>query len=72
MKHVQLLVVLFTPGIWISCDKDDDNDYSQQPPIIKSSVVSAAGDLTAALTEFRTLLGDPANTTPASLPDVAK
>lgn len=63
MKHVQLLALLFTAGIWVSCDKDDDNDYSQ-PPQIKSNVVSAAGDLTAAISQFRTLLGDPANTTP--------
>ncbi|MGB8190437.1 MAG: hypothetical protein WCF67_00900 [Chitinophagaceae bacterium] len=45
-----------------SCDKDDDN-YVENPPV-QSTVVSKSGDLTAALAEFRHILGDSLNTVP--------
>jgi hypothetical protein len=63
MKYTKLLTVLLSAGLWISCDKDDDDDY---PPHnqVKFTVVKGAGDLAAPLQEFRTLLGDPVNTTP--------
>jgi hypothetical protein len=45
-----------------SCNKKDYNP--PPPPQPQATVVSAAGDLTAALAEFRHLLGDELNTTP--------
>jgi hypothetical protein len=64
-----IAVTLIAATLIVSCSKDDDNGYETptppEPPVqIKSTVVSAAGDLTAALTQFRTLIGDPLNTTP--------
>lgn len=65
MKHLKLAAVaLAAIVLFISCDKDDDGYGGGKPPAIKSTVVSAAGDLTAALTQFRGILGDPLNTTP--------
>ena len=63
MKYTKLLTVLLGAGLWISCDKDDDDHY---PPHneVKATVVKSAGDLTSALAEFRALLGEPLNTTP--------
>lgn len=49
--------------IFASCDKDDD-DYKQPPPAPQSTVVTASGDLTAALAQFRSILGDSLNTVP--------
>jgi hypothetical protein len=61
MKHLKLLTVLLSAGLWISCDKDDDDDHYPPHHEVKKTVVKSAGDLTAALTEFRALLGDPLN-----------
>src|SRR5688572_24070923 len=61
MKHLKLLTVLLSAGLWISCDKDDDDDHYPPHNEVKKTVVKGAGDLTAALTEFRALLGDPLN-----------
>jgi len=67
-KFPFLLAMLVAVTFVVSCDKDDDNDYDvptpPPPPQIKATVVSAAGDLTAALTQFRGILGDSLNTTP--------
>jgi hypothetical protein len=47
----------------ISCDKDDD--YTPPPaPEIKATVISASGDVTAKLDEFRSILGDSLNNAP--------
>lgn len=49
------------------CDKDDDNYDNPSTPGVQSTVVKLAGDslaVAAKLTEFRTLLGDPLNSTP--------
>lgn len=74
MKHkflqVKNLFKVFTVTTAISitiigCDKDED--YDKEPPSapkIKSIVVKGAGDISAQLTEFRALLGDPVNGTP--------
>ena len=63
MKQTKLLAALFSAAILITaCDKDDAN-YDNQPGI-QSNVVKASGDLGAALSEFRHLLGDSLNTTP--------
>jgi hypothetical protein len=71
MKQFQTIAVMLVAAtsFLVSCSKDDDNDYDTTPPPpppaqIKSTVVSAAGDLTAALTQFRGILGDSLNVTP--------
>ena len=50
----------------ISCDKDNDYHDGKNPPrpAPKWVVVKGSGDISAKLTEFRALLGDPVNTTP--------
>ena len=49
----------------VSCDKDEDYDDKYPPtPQPKSVVVKGSGDITAQLTQFRALLGDPVNGTP--------
>ncbi|MBC7829836.1 MAG: hypothetical protein H7122_18975 [Chitinophagaceae bacterium] len=50
----------------VACEKDDKYDKNPPPPVpeIKSVVVKGSGDISAQLTEFRTLLGDPVNGTP--------
>jgi hypothetical protein len=58
-----VLSALLMSIFMVSCDKDDD-DGPVITPQPKSNVVSASGDLSAALTQFRTILGDPLNTTP--------
>lgn len=65
MKQVKLFSLLLTGAILMaSCSKDDNNDYVQPIPTPQATVVKASGDLTAALTEFRKLLGDSLNTVP--------
>jgi hypothetical protein len=51
----------------ISCDKDDNNDYPTPPQTPQATVLSASGDsssIIGAINQFRSLLGDPLNTTP--------
>ena len=53
-------------GTIISCDKDDDGGY-ETPQQNQATVLSAAGDSTSiigTINQFRSLLGDPLNTTP--------
>lgn len=57
-----LTLILFSTVI-TSCSKDDDDDVNY-PPLPQATVVSTAGDLTAALAEFRHILGDSLNTVP--------
>lgn len=47
-----------------SCDKDDDYEKDPHVPQVKSIVVKGSGDISAQLTEFRALIGDPVNNTP--------
>ncbi|HYF32100.1 MAG TPA: hypothetical protein VD993_13345 [Chitinophagaceae bacterium] len=63
-KRASLTVLLFTflSVAFISCGKDDDDVPVVPAP--ESTVVSAAGDITAALAQFRGILGDQLNTTP--------
>lgn len=64
-KPASLIVLLFaTLSVTVvSCDKDDDDNTPPVPPI-QSTVVSAAGDVTTAVAQFRDILGNPLNTTP--------
>lgn len=49
----------------VSCDKDDHYDKNPPPtPAPKSTVIKGSGDISAQLSQFRALLGDPLNTTP--------
>ena len=61
-----LLAAITVIFILSSCDKNDD--YNEPKPSVnpapQSTVVSASGDLTNALTQFRSLLGDVLNSTP--------
>jgi hypothetical protein len=52
-----IIISIFLAG----CSK---NDYGNPSPQPQATVVSASGDLTAALAQFRHLLGDSLNTTP--------
>ena len=63
MKQTTFIAAFFSAVILITaCDKDDDN-YNDQPQV-QSTVVKGSGDLTAALAQFRGLLGDSLNTSP--------
>ena len=62
-----ILVITTTLSIsLIGCDKEDHYEGKNPPPAPapKSVVVKGSGDISAKLTEFRALLGDPVNTTP--------
>jgi hypothetical protein len=65
MKHLKLVAVIITGNILLAaCNKNDGYGGGSTPPQVQSTVVSSAGDVTAALTQFKTLLGDPVNGTP--------
>jgi hypothetical protein len=68
MKQVLFLAAILTATTLTSCDKNDDDNYNQtpNPPGVQATVVSAAGDLTAALAEFRHLIGDSLNNVPGN------
>lgn len=60
MKKNLFLLAAFSLPAFFACHKDD-KAYPSPPP---ATVVKAAGDLTAALANFRHLLGDSLNTAP--------
>ena len=65
MKQVKFLTILLTASLFIfSCKKDDDNYIEPQPDAPQATVVKASGDLTAALAQFRSILGDSLNAVP--------
>ena len=57
-----LLITVILASFMVACDKDDD-DTPAPPPAPQATVVSGSGDLTAVLTQFRGILGDPLNST---------
>jgi hypothetical protein len=63
MKQLSMLTMglALSAMMLASCDKDDDNYVEPKP---QATVISASGDLTAALAELRHILGDSLNTTP--------
>lgn len=67
MKQLKLFsALLLAATLAVSCSKDDDDGYTTPPPPAtpQATVVSASGNLTDALAQFRALLGDSLNTTP--------
>jgi hypothetical protein len=65
IKQVAAMLAL-SSVIIVSCDKDEDDDYNNQPAV-QSTIVAGAGDSTAVagkMAEFRLIIGDPLNTTP--------
>lgn len=62
MTRLTLIAATFAALILAGCDKEYDDDKT--PPAPPPTVVSASGDLTTALNQFRTIIGDPLNTTP--------
>lgn len=70
MKHATFLSAILLTIFFVSCDKDDDIDYTPQPPAIKATVIKAAGDsvgIVPKLNEFRALAGDPVNNAPGAV-----
>lgn len=69
MKHSKFFSAILLTVFFVSCDKDDDDNYTPQPPAIKATIVKAAGDsvgIVAKLNEFRLLAGDPVNNAPGA------
>ncbi len=67
MKRLHQFSVLLTASaiLFASCSKDGGYGSNPTPtPTINKTEVKAAGDLTAALAQFRSLIGDSLNTTP--------
>ncbi len=70
MKHAKFFTAILLTIVFVSCDKDDDDDYTPQPPAIKATVIKAAGDsvgIVPKLNEFRVLAGDPLNNAPGAI-----
>ncbi len=69
MKYTKFLSSILVTIFFVSCDKDNDDDYTPQPPAINATVIKAAGDsagIVAKLNEFRVLAGDPLNNAPGA------
>jgi hypothetical protein len=66
-KPAKKIVVMGLVSVLLfSCDKED-NDYGSETPPAAASVLAVAGDsatIIGTINQFRTLLGDPQNTTP--------
>ena len=62
MTSLKLIAAALTVLILAGCDKDYDDDKTPPPP--PPTVVNGSGDLTNAIAQFRTLVGDPLNGTP--------
>lgn len=65
MKHANFLAaVLVASALFTGCDKDDNDDYDNQPPAIQATVVKGSGDIAPFLSQFRSILGDSVNNAP--------
>ncbi|HTL10193.1 MAG TPA: hypothetical protein VL307_18085 [Chitinophagaceae bacterium] len=65
MNKMKQLAALLPMAALLICSCSKDDDYNEPPaPAVISTVVKASGDITAALTQFRSILGDSLNTTP--------
>jgi hypothetical protein len=71
IMKTNLLKALCTFGVLsvaiVSCDKNDNDDYTPPPQTPQATVLSAAGDSAAIIgtvNQFRSILGDSLNTTP--------
>jgi hypothetical protein len=69
MKHVKIFSAVLLTVLVTSCHKDDDDNYTAQPPAVKATVIKAAGDsasIVAKLNDFRLLAGEPLNNAPGA------
>lgn len=65
MKQVKFISILLGTSLFLfSCEKDNDKYIDPQPELPQATVVKASGDLTAALAQFRSILGDSLNGAP--------
>jgi hypothetical protein len=65
MKQTKVFYLVLSVIFFASCEKDDNN--TNQPPQIQSTVIKASGDeagIGAQVDQFRTLLGGQLNNTP--------
>jgi hypothetical protein len=62
MKHTKLTAALIAGVMLITSCKKDDND--NHPPTVQANVIKGSGNITTALADFRSLLGEPLNTAP--------
>lgn len=64
MTRLNLLAAAFAALVLAGCEKDEYEDKTPPPP--PPNIVSASGNLTNAINQFRTLIGDPLNTAPGA------
>ncbi|MCU0649122.1 MAG: hypothetical protein MUF00_14065 [Gemmatimonadaceae bacterium] len=64
-RFISRLAPALLLGAVVACDYDDDTNYSTPteptPATPAAQIITSSGDLSAPLTQFRTLLGDPRN-----------
>jgi hypothetical protein len=57
-----IMALVCLSGALAACDSDDGTGPGDRAPVVEPlRVIEASGDLTAALTDFRAVLGEPAN-----------
>ncbi|HSB55809.1 MAG TPA: hypothetical protein VLD58_15715 [Gemmatimonadales bacterium] len=64
----RLVAAMALAAMAAGCGNSTGTDGTGSGGRIRAQVVTATGDLTTSLTQFRGLLGDPANTTPGEQP----
>ena len=58
-RKLNVMALVFVVSFAAACDDDEDGPAGPQVP--QATVLSASGDVSAKVAEFRTLLGEPAN-----------